>query len=393
MADWELFGLADGLSFQADRLKISRKAAASNPEASKRRKDMVNSVGNFLSRSLLGAALAVAIAAPAAAQYEQTNLVSDIPGRAKVPDSHLVNPWGLVNPPGGPLWVSDNNAGVSTLYLGDGTIVPLVVTIPSPKGSTALATPTGIVWNGTQGFVVTEDTQSAPANFIFDTEDGTISAWSFTVDIAKAIREVDNSISGAVYKGLALGSTPKGTFLYATNFNSGMVEMYDSTFKLVSTFTDDDLPEGFAPFGIRNMNGNLYVTFALQNSMKHDDVPGSGNGFVDIFETTGRKIKRFASRGELNSPWGLALAPQDFGKFSGRLLVGNTGDGTINAFDPDSGEFRGTLRDGRPLTNDRLWALWFGDGVAAGAPNQLFFTAGIGDEHHGLLGVIKAEDD
>jgi uncharacterized protein (TIGR03118 family) len=175
-------------------------------------------------RLVLGAALLLAMATPAAAQYEQTNLVSDISGLAKVPDKGLVNPWGVVSPPGGPLWVSDNNSGLSTLYDGDGTIVPLVVNIPPPKGSTALGTPTGIVWNGTQGFILSMNLTS---QFIFDSEDGTISAWNFNVDPHNAILVVDSSASGAVYKGLALGNNADGTFLYATNFRKNRIEMYD----------------------------------------------------------------------------------------------------------------------------------------------------------------------
>jgi uncharacterized protein (TIGR03118 family) len=260
--------------------------------------------------------------------------------------------------------------------------------IPGANGS-GTGDPTGIVWNGTQGFILSN---KLTALFIFDSEDGTISGWNNNISLTNAVLKVNNSASGAVYKGLALGNNALGTFLYATNFHSGEVEMYDDTFKLVGSFTDHDVPEGFAPFGIRNVNGNLYVTFALQNSVKHDDVPGAGNGFVDVFDTSGNLIRRFASGDELDSPWGVALAPADFGRFSNKLLIGNTGDGTINAFDLKSGRFEGKLEDdGKPLTNDRLWALWFGDGVAAGAPNQLFFTAGIDDENHGLLGVITAE--
>jgi uncharacterized protein (TIGR03118 family) len=158
----------------------------------------------------------------------------------------------------------------------------------------------------------------------------------------------------------------------------------------VKSFTDDDLPRDFAPFGVRNIAGNLYVTFAKQNGMKHDDVPGPGNGFVDVFSTSGHLIRRFASRGVLNSPWGVALAPSDFGEFSNDLLIGNTGDGTIHAFDLATGDFQGEIQDhGKPITNDRLWALWFGDSVAKAQPNQLFFTAGINDENDGLFGVIE----
>ena len=330
-------------------------------------------------------------AAPVAAQYEQVNLVSDIPGRAANTDPQLLNPWGVVNPPGGPLWVSDNNAGVSTLYQGNGTKQSLVVIIPPPAGSTGSATPTGVVWN-TRGFVVSKGANSGVAAFIFDTEDGTISGWNPTVDPTHAILKVDNSAKGAVYKGLALGSNSSGTFLYATNFHDGVVEMYDSTFAFVKSFTDPTLPPGYAPFGVRNIDGNLYVTFALQNAAKHDDVAGKEHGFVDIFDTNGNKIKRFASRGPLNSPWGLALAPADFGKLSNHLLIGNFGDGKIHAFDLKDGEFTDALEgsDGKPLVNDGLWALWFGDGVALGNPNELFFTAGINDEADGLFGKILA---
>ena len=345
-------------------------------------------------RSLFGVVLTAVLpllATPAAGQYTQVNLVSDLPGRATNTDPQLLNPWGVVNPPGGPLWVSDNATGVSTLYQGNGTKLSLVVIIPPPAGGTGPAAPTGVVWN-TRGFVVTKGTTSGVAAFIFDTEDGTISGWNPTVDPIHAILKVDNSAKGAVYKGLALGSNSSGTFLYATNFHDGVVEMYDSTFAFVKSFTDPTLPLGYAPFGIRNIDGNLYVTFALQNAAKHDDVAGKGHGFVDIFDTNGYKIKRLASRGSLNSPWGLALGPADFGKLSNHLLIGNFGDGMIHAFDLKDGEFKGTLEgsDGKPLVNDGLWALWFGDGVALGNPNELFFTAGINGEADGLFGKILA---
>jgi len=340
------------------------------------------------------------LATPAAAQYEQVNLVSDIPGLAAMTDPPcpglptpcLLNPWGVVNPPGGPLWVSDNNAGVSTLYQGNGTRVPLVVTIPPPMGATGPAAPTGVVWNGTRGFVVTKGNASGAAVFIFDTEDGTISGWNPAVDGTHAILAVDHSPKGAVYKGLALGSNSAGVFLFAANFHDAVVEMYDSTFHLIKTFTDPTVPPGYAPFGIRNIDGNLYVTFALQNAAKHDDVAGAGHGFVDIFDTNGTRIKRLVSRGPLNSPWGLALAPADFGRFSNHLLIGNFGDGKINAFDLGDGEFKDALEDsdGKPLVNNGLWSLWFGDGLALGNPNELFFTAGINDEADGLLGKILA---
>jgi uncharacterized protein (TIGR03118 family) len=361
-----------------------------------------------IARLLLGLVLTVVLpllATPAAAKnYQQVNLVSDTVGAAVV-DANLLNPWGIVNPPGGPLWVSDNNAGVATLYNGVGTPfpvgTPLIVTIPTPLKGAPPATPTGIVW-GPRGFVVNNGVKSGAAAFIFDTEDGTISGWSPTVDPTHAILAVDNSVlddpsKSAVYKGLALGtrstlSNNLGLYLYATNFHDGFVEEYDSTFTLVTTFTDKNLPSGFAPFGIRNINGNLYVTFALQDKAKHDDMPGKGNGFVDVFDTDGNMIQRFASKGKLNSPWGLALAPADFGKFSNDLLIGNTGDGTIHAYDLASGHFAGTLDDqhGKPISNDRLWSLDFGDTVVAASPSDLFFTAGINNEKDGLFGKIVA---
>jgi len=350
------------------------------------------------------------LAAPVAAKdYKQVNLVSDLStvGATQPVDANLLNPWGIVSPPGGPLWVSDNNAGVSTLYNGLGAKVPLTVIVPPPMGGSGPSAPTGIVWGPGRTFfvvskVVAGKLKSGPAAFIFDTEDGTISGWNPTVDPTHAILTVDNSVldfpaKNAVYKGLALGtrstlSNNLGLYLYATNFHDGVVEEYDSTFTFVTSFTDKTLPSGFAPFGIRNINGNLWVTFALQNAAKHDDVPGKGNGFVDVFDTDGNMLWRFASKGKLNSPWGLALAPADFGKFSNKLLIGNTGDGTINAYDLASGGFAGTLDDqeGKPISNDRLWALDFGDNVVSANPNDLFFTAGINGEKDGLFGKIVA---
>jgi uncharacterized protein (TIGR03118 family) len=341
--------------------------------------------------------------------YQQTNLVSDLPNIAKFQDPNLLNPWGLSHGPTTPWWVSDNGAGVSTLYDGNGTPVnplppgtpPLVVTIPPPAGSPAgtTATPTGNVFNGTSGFVVTEGSASGPSRFIFATEDGTISGWNPSVDKTHAILEVDRSAvgAGAVYKGLALGSNASGTFIYATNFRFGTVEMFDSSFHLVGSFTDPKLAntcplpnQCYAPFGIQNIGGKLFVTFALQNAEKHDDVSGPAHGFVDVFDTSGNLIQRLILHGRLNSPWGLALAPADFGRFGNALLVGNFGDGRINAYDLNTGEFLGQLRDqaNTPITIDDLWALGFGNDANAGLHNELFFTAGINDEADGLFGKI-----
>ncbi len=243
---------------------------------------------------------------------------------------------------------------------------------------------------------------------MFATEDGTISGWNPNVNATNAILAVDRSqvtqggFTGAVYKGLATGSNDKGDFIYATNFRFGQVEQFDADFKLVNTFTDPQLSSDcpiagppaqcFAPFGIQNIGGNLFVTFALQDAAHHDDVKGAGNGFVDVFDTNGTLIRRFASQGTLNSPWGLTLAPNGFGRFGKNLLVGNFGDGRINAFDPDTGAFRGQLQgqggSSNPITIDGLWALGFGNGGLAGPTDTLFFTAGPNEETHGLFGSI-----
>ena len=211
------------------------------------------------------------------------------------------------------------------------------------------------------------------------------------MDLHNAIVAVDNSGSGAVYKGLAIGTNGDGaSFIYATNFNSGWVEMYDSNFKWVRNFTDGDVPWGYAPFGIQNIGGKLYVTFALQDDAKHDDTPGAGHGFVDVFDLRGNKLKRLISRGTLNSPWGLAWAPSNFGGLSGDLLVGNFGNGHINAFDISTGAAKGPMlrSSGSPLEIQGLWGLAFGNGAAAGPTNTLLFTAGPGGEKHGLFGTL-----
>jgi uncharacterized protein (TIGR03118 family) len=294
--------------------------------------------------------------------------------------------------------VADNGTGVSTLYDGNGTPFPvgspLVVTIPAPAGVTTAA-PTGVVFNATTGFVVSKGSTSGASRFIFSTEDGTIAGWNPAVDPTHAILAVDRSAvgAGAVYKGLAIASNEDGTFIYATNFRFGKIEMFDANFHLVRSFTDPHLPKGYAPFGIQSIGSNLYVTFALQNAAKHDDVAGQGHGFVDVFSTSGHLMRRLISHGQLNSPWGLALAPASFGRFSKDLLVGNFGNGRINAYDPKTGERVGQLKSqaGDPIVIDGLWALEFGNDATAGPSNVLFFTAGIDGEMHGLFGKIQSE--
>ncbi len=321
--------------------------------------------------------------------YIQHNLVSDGPIRADHTDANLVNGWGITSTPTSPTWVSDNGTGVSTLYDGLGNIQPRVVTIPGGD-------PTGVVYNPTSDFVVTKGATSGASLFIFATENGIIAGWSANVDPSNAITAVDNSASSAVYKGIAIAADGTHDMLYATNFRSGKIDVFDNAFHPVAlgaaAFSDPHLPDGFAPFGIRNINGNLYVTYAKQDAAKHDDVAGQGFGFVNVFDASGKLIRRFATRGQLNSPWGLALAPADFGRFSNDLLVGNFGDGRINAYDLASGNFRGQLRtaDSKPLTIDGLWGLNFGNGFRNQPTNVLFFAAGPNGENNGLYGRIEA---
>jgi len=346
---------------------------------------------------------------PAAAQfYAQHNLVSDVARSADLVDPNLVNAWGLVSSPTSPWWIADNGTGKSTIYNVSTGTIPFIVTVPG--AGVQQSAPTGIVFNGGTGFVVTNSAGTSPARFIFASEDGTISGWRGPSAplAAPAILVVDNSASGAVYKGLAIYTPPPppptppgGDFLYATNFYAGTVDVFDSNFKPAHfgplAFTDTTLPAGYAPFGIRNLGNIIYVTYALQDADKHDDVPGVGHGFINAFDTAGNLIRRVASKGRLNSPWGLALAPANFGFFSNDLLVGNFGDGHINAFDPaqplGNGEYqpRGQLHstNGPPLAIDGLWGLDFGTGAPNNGPmNTLFFTAGPSGEQHGLFGTL-----
>jgi uncharacterized protein (TIGR03118 family) len=328
--------------------------------------------------------------------YLQTNLVSDLPGVANITDPNLVNPWGIAAGPSGAVWLADNGTGLSTLYDGSGNINSLVVTIPPPMGGTGPAAPDGIVFNGTSDFMVSSGGKSGAAAFIFTTEDGTISGWSPAVNRTNAILEVDNSASGAVYKGLALGSNANGNMLYATNFRAGTVDVFNTNYKPVNlgpnAFKDPMLPAGFAPFGIDNIGGKLYVSYALQDSVKHDDVAGAGNGFIDVYDTNGNLLQHFASAGTLNSPWGMVLAPSNFGMFSNDLLVGNFGNGLINAFNPTTGAFLGQLMgvNGNLVDINGLWGLAFGNGNGSGATNTLYFTAGLNGENDGLYGTLQA---
>jgi len=367
--------------------------------------------------TLLSFAVLMSVARPAAAQfYLQHNLVSDLPGVADLQDESLVNSWGLVSSTTSPFWVSNNGTGTSTLYntsgSGGSAVVKVELTNLACGCVTVPGDPTGVVFNGPPvtsgtGFVVSSGGASGPARFIFVTEDGSILGWNPAVPppvpppplVSSQTVTVIPASEANVFKGVAIATTTKGEFLYVANFRAGTVDVYDSSWtKQSPAFADPGIPAGFAPFGIQNIGGTIYVSYAKQDAAKHDDVAGVGNGFVDAFTTDGTLIRRVASGQTLNSPWGLALAPAGFGEFSGNLLVGNFGDGRIQAFDVENGRgngqarFRGFLHgaDGPQLRIDGLWALQFGNGAAAGPKTTLFFTSGPQGESHGIFGSLVA---
>jgi len=350
-------------------------------------------------------------------------------------DPNLLNPWGVTEiPTGSPFWISDNAAGLATLYNvpagapNSVTINPLVVSIPTPVGSSGA--PTGTVFNPLSdpsnpnpGFVISgvdanNKPTSKPARFLFATEDGTIVGWNSGVGTSRSsfngpngastqgIIAVDNSgnnftvppssATGAVYKGLAIATDANGvTRLYVTNFRSGMVEMYDVNFHALTSppaFVDPKLPDSYAPFNIVPIDGELFVTFAVQNAEKHDDVAGQSHGIVDVFDLDGTFRQRFAQHDQLNSPWGVALAPTGFGELGGALWIGNFGNGHINAFDPETGKFLSKVRDpeGQAILIDGLWTITFGSNNGnGGSANTLYFTAGPNGETDGLFGSLN----
>ncbi len=369
----------------------------------------MTSCGAVLMVSFAGAGLCAISVVPASAgsRFQQTNLVSDIPGFAKITDPSLVNAWGISESSTSPFWISDNGKGLSTLYSVPGsgpppvTTIPLTVTIPRATGA-SMSSPTGQVFNSVGGFNLSN---GMPATFLFDSEDGAISGWNPALGtppgVATGLVAVNNGNAdpslNAVYKGLAISNfsnpsdpTSVGT-LYATNFRSGFVEMYDSNFNPAGTITDTSLTSnGYAPFNDEVIGGELYVTFAKQDAAKHDDQACAGCGFVDIFNLDGSFDKRLISGGALNSPWGLAEAPPSWGSLAGDLLVGNFGDGRINVY--KNGNWVSALdgTDGSPLSIDGLWGLTFGNGIAGGDLNTLYFTAGPNGEANGLFGALTA---
>jgi uncharacterized protein (TIGR03118 family) len=315
--------------------------------------------------------------------FDWENLQSDIHGVGELTDQHLVNPWGMAHSDSETIFVADNGTGVATQYFEDGTPAPsftspLVISIPRSVVNTEGANPTGIVWNNTSFFHVSNGVSSLPAKLIFVSEDGVISGWNPNLNHTQAFKASDHGSTSAVYKAVTMGVFNNHNFLYVTNFHSGNVETYNENFMRVLQFpfTDPNIPAGYAPFGIRNFNGNVVVTYAKQDAAREDDVPCSGCGFVDVFNTHGQLLRRLISGGNLNAPWGLELV-------NGQLWVGNFGDGRINVYDPANGSFIGRPRDvfNIPLRFDGLWDLLFDD-------HNVYFTAGISDEDHGIFGAI-----
>jgi len=339
------------------------------------------------------------IVATASAQYQLISLVANendlghrIP-KAEHLDPHLANAWGLTYGATSPFWISDEYTGFSTLYTADGTAQSLVVQVNRAPGDPLNpGSPTGIVANPTTGFVISEGGPSGPARFIFATLDGTIAGWNPQVDPLDTVVALDNSSKGAAYTGLDIQVSDSGAFLYAANAATNKIEKYDSNFNLVATLSDPSIPPPFGVYGVSVLQGQVYVTYTTV-------FPGKpGDGIVDVFDADGnpRTLIGITPDGPLNIPWGMAIAPADFGTFSGALLVGNVQDGRINAFDPNSGDFLGTLskKNRKPIEVPGLWGLKFGGGSPNnGNTNELFITAGPDTYTGGLFGKIVLADD
>ena len=382
----------------------------------------------------------LALAQPALAHttnsFRETDLVSDVPGRAANLDPLLANPWGIVIDSHGQIRVANNHSGTSTVYSRAGIAASPTFILP-PAGS---ASPTGMVANGTSGFAISKNGHTAASRYLFVSEDGTISGWNPDVDPDTAVAAA--TIDTAIYKGLAIASTASGNRLFAANFHAGTVDVFDTHFAPVSlpsgAFVDPGLPEGYAPFNIVNLRGRLYISYAKQDADREDDAPGDGFGFVDVYDYQGHLVRRLISQGPLTAPWGMIIAPDGFGSFGGALLVGNFGNGWINAFDPSTGDFIASLQDttGSPIAIEGLWGLVAAGGSRSGgddggddqgdddSPNSarlgvrpmdggedgddqgdddqgdgehhsgasatVYFTAGISGEDHGLLGSLSA---
>lgn len=329
-----------------------------------------------------------------ASGFRQTNMVADVAGRALHTDSGLVNPWGMAFVPGQPFFIADNNRGSAKVFDPSGTpSLPLAIVIPVPSGNAPPSRPSAVVFNPVaQDFLV----RGTPAQFLFTTEDGTVSTWAAINGNTPtaALLAVDDSASGAVYKGLAI-LTPAccREYLALVDFHRGFINTYDVSFGplgIQGSFKDQNLPAGYAPFNLQQIGTEVFVTYAVQDASASNPVVGAGNGIVDVFDQEGKFLRRFASNGPLNAPWGIVQASANFGRFSNDILIGNFGDGIINAFDPATGNFLGQVNDasGAAIVNPGIWALVFRkDGL--GSPDTLYFTAGSSGEDHGLLGTIS----
>jgi uncharacterized protein (TIGR03118 family) len=356
----------------------------------------IRSVTALLASTTLALGFAFGTAQAKQDFYQQRNLVSDGAVAAEHVDPNLVNPWGIAFNPNGFDWIANEATGTSTLYDGDGNANALVVQIPTPASDTG-GNPTGIVFNGTSGFVVGKGDLSGPSRFLFATQDGVIAGWAPNVDLTHAIVAVDNSMStGAIYTGLALSTSGPGARLYAADFFNARVDVFDASFAAASlpagAFTDPNLPAGYSPFGIQAIGDTIYVAYAKQSDERDEEEAGHGLGIVDTYDANGTLLRRFVSHGQLNAPWGMALAPAGFGRFSNAILIGNFGDGRINAYDQVSGERLGALKgaDNEPIEIEGLWGIAFGNGRLNQPRNTLFFAAGINDEANGLYGRIDA---
>jgi uncharacterized protein (TIGR03118 family) len=349
-------------------------------------------------------------APPSAEVFTDTALVSDkaeVIATAATIDANLQNPWGIAVGPGLPFWIADNNSNLSTLYSGTGAVQTQSITgsadtgIAIPASAANIpANPTGQVYNGDGGFLISTPRGQEPALFIFDGEGGLISAWandSGSTAVTVYDDGVANGDNHAVYKGLALGTVSGATYLYATDLHNNKVDVFDTNFSkpaaMQGKFVDPDMPAGFVPFGITSLNGQLYVSFTKQDSAKHDEITGAGLGYVDIFDFSGNLVSKFASAGALNAPWGMAIAPAGFGSLEGEVLIGNFGDGKINVYSSNGTALatsKGPLMSssGQPLSFSGLWALAFGNGDADKPKTTLFYTAGFADQTDGVFGSI-----
>ena len=320
----------------------------------------------------------------AGTDFQVTNLIADRPGIARTTDPDLVNPWGLSSAPGGPLWTANNGTGTSTVY-DPNSFAKLGLTVWIPGANGGLGSPTGTVFTSGSGasFPVTQNGVTGHSIFLFDTEDGTISGWAPTVNANYAIIAVNDSSTGAVFKGMTLVPVQHSQNLFAADFVNNRVDMFNGQFQAIGSFTDASLPTGYAPFNVQTLNGQVYVAFAKRGD-GHDEVDGHGLGYIDIYNTHGQFVHRLVAKGPLNAPWGLAIAPASFGEFAGALLVGNFGSGVIVAFNPTTGAYLGQLSDhGKPIVIPGLWAL------AQGPDGEVIFSSGPNGEANGLIGAIK----